>query len=57
MAANPSVANPNSISDTEQAISESSKLKLTSLLERCEEVLCKAFGDDQETIANSLRGL
>ncbi len=57
MAANPSIANPSLISGTEQAVSESSKQKLGTLLERSEEVLRKAFGDDQETIANSLRGL
>jgi len=31
--------------------------ELRSLLERSEEVLRQAFGDDEETIANSLRGL
>jgi hypothetical protein len=56
MAANPSIANPSLIPDTEQAVSESSKPKLESLLERSEEVLRKAFGDDEQTIANSLRG-
>jgi len=37
-------------------VSETSKLKLTSWLERCEEMLRKAFGEDEETIANSIRG-
>ena len=57
MAANPSIVNPNLIPDSGQTVSETIKRELTSLLERSEEVLRKAFGDDEETIANSLRGL
>lgn len=57
MAANPSIANPSLIPDSEQAVSESSKPKQRTLLERSEEMLRKAFGEDEETIANSLRGL
>jgi hypothetical protein len=57
MAANLSIANPSFVPDTARAVEESSKPKLKSLLERSEEVLRKAFGDDEETIANSLRGL
>ncbi|HXZ42230.1 MAG TPA: hypothetical protein VEG68_15900 [Terriglobales bacterium] len=56
MAANSIVA-PNLIPDAQQTVSETSKLKLSSLLERIEAVLGKAFGDDEETTANSLRGL
>jgi len=56
MAANPSIANLNLIATAEQTFSEPSKLKPTSLLERCEEVLDKAFGGNEETIANCLRG-
>jgi len=57
--ANPSVANPNLIPDTQrqQSVSKTSELKPTTLLERGEEALRRAFGDDEETIANSLRGL
>jgi hypothetical protein len=57
MAANPSIANPSLVPDPEQAVSGSTKSKLETLLERSEEVLRKAFGDDEQTIANSLRGL
>jgi hypothetical protein len=57
MAANPSMANPNLIPDTQQTVSNTSELKTTTLLERCEEALLRAFGDDEETIVNSLRGL
>jgi hypothetical protein len=56
MAANPSIANPNYIPDTKRTVAET-RPKLTGLLERSEEVLRKAFGDDEETIKNSLRGL
>jgi len=56
MAANPMVS-PNLIPDAEQTVSETSRSKLLSLLERSEEVLRKAFGDNEQTIANSLRGL
>jgi hypothetical protein len=57
MAANPSIANLNCVPDTEQAVSESNKPKQESLLERIEASLCKYFGEDEETILNSLRGL
>lgn len=58
MAANPSIANPRLIPEPEQAAPETVKpKKLETLLERSEEVLRKAFGDDEQTIANSLRGL
>jgi hypothetical protein len=56
MAANPSIAIPNLIPDA-HAVSESSKPKPGSLLERIEAALCKYFGEDEETILNSLRGL
>jgi hypothetical protein len=56
MAANP-IVTPNLIRDTEQTVSETTKLKTGSLFRRIEAVLEKAFGDDEETIANSLRGL
>jgi hypothetical protein len=54
MAAKPNIADPNLIPETEQAVSED---KQASLLERAEEVLRKCFGEDERTIANSLRGL
>jgi hypothetical protein len=57
MAANPTIANLNSIPDVQQIVAETSEPKPTSLLERSEEVLRKAFGGDEQTIANSLRGL
>jgi len=56
MAANPTIANLNSIPDAQQIISETSEPKPTSLLARIEEGLRRAFGDDEQTIANSLRG-
>jgi hypothetical protein len=55
MAANPSVAILNQIPETEQAVSNDEKLM--SLLKRIEAALCKYFGEDEETILNSLRGL
>jgi hypothetical protein len=57
MAANPMIANLNSIPNAQQIVPETSEPKPTTLLERSEEVLRKAFGDDEQTIANSLRGL
>lgn len=61
MAANPSVANLTLILDVQQTVSESSRLKLTSLLRRIAALLDRvfemAFGDDEEMVANSLRGL
>ena len=57
MAANPTIADLNSIPDAQQIVAENSEPKPTSLLERSEEVLRKAFGGDEQTIANSLRGL
>jgi hypothetical protein len=56
MAANPTIANLNLIPDAQHIVSEASEPKLTSLLARIEEALRKAFGDDEQTIANSLRG-
>jgi anti-sigma B factor antagonist len=55
MAANPSIANLHLIPETEQAASKDKKL--TSLLERAEEILRQSFGEDEQTIATSLRGL
>jgi hypothetical protein len=55
MAANPSVAILNQIPEKEQAVSNDEKLM--SLLKRIEAALCKYFGEDEETILNSLRGL
>jgi len=40
-----------------QIVAEASEPKATGLLERIEAALCKYFGEDEETIANSLRGL
>jgi len=57
MAANTSIANPRVIPDSGWAVSQASKPKLKTLLERTEEMLRRAFGDDEKTVANSLRGL
>jgi hypothetical protein len=57
MAANPSIANAGLNADSRRTVAEKDKSKLEILLERSEEVLRKALGDDEETIANSLRGL
>jgi hypothetical protein len=57
MAANPSIANPSLIPDTEQTVLARDEVRPTTLLQRSEELLRKAFGDNEETIANSLRGL
>jgi len=54
MAANPSITVPNLIPDTQQA---ETRPKPMGLLQRIEAFLDTAFGDDEETIANSLRGL
>lgn len=54
MAANTTIGIANLIPDA-QAVAESSKPKLESLLERIEAALCKYFGEDEETILNSLR--
>lgn len=56
MAAKP-IVTPNLIPDTQQTVSQTGKPKLESLLERMEEVLRKALGDDEDTIRNSLGGL
>jgi hypothetical protein len=53
----PRVADPNLVADTQQTVSQVSKLKPMSLLQRVEDALQKAFGDDEEIIASSLRGL
>jgi len=57
MAANPSIAHPGLVPDSGQTVSDRSKPKLKTLLERSEEMLRKALGDDEKTVANSLRGL
>jgi hypothetical protein len=57
MAANLTIANLNPIANSQQTVPETSKPKMTRLLQRIEVMLRKAFGDDEETIANSLRGL
>jgi len=57
MAANPTIANPNLIPDAQQTASESCQRRLRSLLQRIDVLLSRAFGDDEQTIANSLRGL
>jgi hypothetical protein len=54
MAAN-SVVTPDVLRNTER-LAQASKLNLGTVLERSEEVLRKAFGDDEEIIASSLRG-
>lgn len=57
MAFDPTIVNFDLIPDTQPMVSETWDPKPTSLLQAIEELLCKAFGDDEETIANSLRGL
>jgi len=57
MAANPSIANPGCIPDVEPIASEVRNVEPTTVLEHSEEILRKAFGDTEETIASSLRGL
>jgi hypothetical protein len=57
MGVNAMIANLNSIPDAEQIVQETSEPEPTSLLERSEKALRKAFGGDEQTIANSLRGL
>lgn len=57
MAANPSIANPSLITDNEQIVPESGEPKVETLPERIEKALCRYFGEDEETILNSLRGL
>jgi hypothetical protein len=57
MAANAKIAYPSFVPDPEQAVSASRTQKLVSLLKRIEAALCKYFGEDEETIVNSLRGL
>jgi hypothetical protein len=56
MAANPSIANLNLSMNAPKTVSEPGEMTHTSLLQRIEMVLRKAFGDDEETITNSLRG-
>jgi len=55
MAVNPSITIPNLIPSSQQA--ETRKLSPMRLLQRVEALLDKAFGDTEENIANSLRGL
>jgi len=57
MTTNATIADLDLTLDAQQIVLETSKLKPTSLLERCEELFRKAFGEDEETIANSVRGL
>jgi len=54
---NATIADLNLTLDAPQIVSEASASKPTGLLQRIEELLSKAFGKDEETIANSLRGL
>jgi len=56
MSADPSIANLSLILDAQQTASESRQLRLTSVLQRIEALLSRAFGDDEQTVANSLRG-
>ena len=56
MSANPSIDNLSLILDAQQTASESRQLRLTSVLQRIEALLSRAFGDDEQTVANSLRG-
>jgi hypothetical protein len=57
MAFNPTIVTRDSIPDAQPIVSETWQPKTTNLLQVIEELLSKAFGNDEETIANSLRGL
>lgn len=58
MAASSTIVTTGAIAGVQlQTAKEMSQSKPTTLIEHCDEVLRKAFGDDEETIANSLRGL
>jgi hypothetical protein len=57
MAANPTIVDRRLTPDVEQTPPETAELKLARLLRQIDALLCKAFGGDAETIANSLRGL
>ncbi|HTS56499.1 MAG TPA: hypothetical protein VMH03_03050 [Terriglobales bacterium] len=48
---------PSFIPGAQQSLSETQQQKLTSLGQRMEMLLSKCFGKDEETVANSLRGL
>jgi hypothetical protein len=54
---NSTIANPTLILDIEQTVSVSGKERLETKLARIEAALCRYFGEDEETILNSLRGL
>jgi hypothetical protein len=56
VAVNPTIANLNLIRDAQHIVPETSDPRRTRLLARIEKALRKAFGDDEQTIANSLRG-
>jgi hypothetical protein len=57
MTAHSTIADLNMIPDAQPTVAETPQLEPTSLLQRIEVWLDKAFGGDAETIANSLRGL
>jgi hypothetical protein len=54
---NSTIANSSLIPDIEQTVSVGGKEKLGTMLARMEAALRKYFGEDEETILNSLRGL
>ncbi|HXY08374.1 MAG TPA: hypothetical protein VEI52_11070 [Terriglobales bacterium] len=57
MALNPTIVNTDIIPDVRQIVLKTCEPKPASLLQRIEVLLRKAFGDNEVTIANSLRGL
>jgi hypothetical protein len=57
MAGSPSITIPNVILNAQPVSSDTRVLEPTSLRRAMEEALRRAFGSDEKTIANSLRGL
>jgi len=57
MAYDRTIVNSDLIPDVRQIVLKTCEPKPASLLQRIEVLLRKAFGDNEVTIANSLRGL
>ena len=53
---NPTIANSYVVPDARQSVSETIEARLTRLRQKLEVLLRRAFGDDEATIVNSLRG-
>jgi hypothetical protein len=54
---NSTIANPSLIPDIEQTVSVTGKERLETMLARIEAALCRYFGEDEETVLKTLRGL